>query len=310
MRGLFAVYRKELADQLSSRRFIILFILICLAGVSSIYTAAQSIRSQVADAQGVFLLLFTTSDGALPPFFTFIGFLGPLLGLALAFDSINGERNRGTLSRLLAQPIYRDSVINGKFLAGLTTVSVMLLSIVLVVSGLGVKIIGVTPTPEEVIRLLAFVVVCVLYIAFWMALATLFSLLLRQTATSALAGIAAWIFFTFFVTMIVNAISAALITVDDLDPNAALDALNLQQMFARISPNTLFSEATTAILMPDVPSIGPVLVRQMALRLPDPLPVGQSLMLVWPQIVGLLALTAICFAIAYVKFMREEIRAL
>jgi ABC-2 type transport system permease protein len=44
--------------------------------------------------------------------------------------------------------------------------------------------------------------------------------------------------------------------------------------------------------------------------LPNPLPVAESLMLVWPQIVGLLALTAVCFAIAYTKFMTEEIRAL
>ena len=31
----------------------------------------------------------------------------PLIAIALAFDSINGEFNRRTLSRVLAQPIYR-----------------------------------------------------------------------------------------------------------------------------------------------------------------------------------------------------------
>src|SRR3990170_7162614 len=207
MPGLMAILRKELADHFGSKRFIILYLLVCLAGASAVYTTGQSIRNELAGSTTppfVFLLLFTASSDRLLPFISFIGFLGPLVGLALAFDSINGERNRGTLSRLLAQPIYRDSVINGKFLAALATVAVMLTSIVVVVSGLGIKLIGVVPTPEEAVRLAVFLAICILYVAFWMALATLFSLLLRQTATSALAGIASWIFFTFFLTMIVS----------------------------------------------------------------------------------------------------------
>ncbi len=313
MPGLGAIWRKELSDHFGSKRFAILFTIICLAGASAVYVAGQAIRSQLSGVNAppfVFLLLFTVSSETLPPFITFIGFLGPLVGLALAFDAINGERNRGTLSRLLSQPIYRDSVINGKFLAGLTTVAVMLVSIVLVVSGLGVWLLGVVPTPEEVVRLAAFLVVCVVYVGFWMALATLFSLLLRQTATSALAGVAAWIFFTFFITMITDTLAGALIVVDAMDANSVLDAMQTQQMLARLSPNTLFQEATTAILLPNVRTLGPILLTETIGMLPNPLPVTESLLLVWPQVVSLLALTAICFAIAYAKFLTEEIRAL
>ena len=311
MRGLFAVYRKELADHLSSRRFLILFALICLAGLSSVYTAGQSIRQEISEAPGAFLLLFTTASGPLPPFFTFIGFLGPLVGLALAFDSINGERNRGTLSHLLAQPIYRDAVINGKFLAALVTVGLMLVSIVVIVSALGIRILGVIPTPEELLRVVAFVVVCVLYVGFWLALATALSVVLRNTATAALAGIAAWIFFTFFVTMIADAVASALLQASTaFDPNALLRLENLRLMLARISPNTLFQEATVAILMPKVRTLGPLLMTEAISMLPNPLPVRDSLLLVWPQTVGLLALTSICFAFAYIKFMTQEIRAL
>lgn len=313
MPGLRAIFRKELADHFGSRRFVMLYLLICLAGASAVYVAGQAIRDQLSGSTAppfAFLLLFTASSGALPPFITFIGFLGPLVGLALAFDSINGERNHGTLSRLLAQPIYRDSVINGKFLAALATVAVMLTSIIVVVSGLGVKMIGVIPTPEEGMRLAAFLVVCILYVGFWMGLATLFSLLIRQTATSALAGISSWIFFTFFVTMIAEALANAITIVDELDANSLLNNANLAQMLARISPNTLFQEATVAVLMPNVRTLGPVLYSQTIGMLPNPLPLGESLILVWPQIAGLLALTVVCFAVAYVRFMTEEIRAL
>ncbi len=311
MRGLFAVYRKELADQLGSRRFIILFILILFAGLSSVYVAAQSIRDQVANSQNVFLLMFTTSSGPLPPFFTFISFLGPLVGLALAFDSINGEWNRGTLSRLLAQPIYRDSVVNGKFLAALTTVAVMLTSIIVVVSALGIIELAVIPTSEELLRLIAFLIVCILYVGFWLALATTFSVLLRNTATAALAGIASWIFLTFFVSMIADAIANASVSANTLvDPNAILQVTQMRDMIARISPDTLFQEATVAILMPNIRTLGPILISQVVGLVPNPLPLAQSLLLIWPQVVGLVALMAICFAIAYVNFMTQEVRSL
>jgi ABC-2 type transport system permease protein len=42
---------------------------------------------------------------------------------------------------------------------------------------------------------------------------------------------------------------------------------------------------------------------------PGPLSLGQSLLLSWPQIAGLLAATALCFAAAYALFLRREVRA-
>jgi hypothetical protein len=52
-------------------------------------------------------------------------FFGPLLGLALGFDAINKEFSTGTLSILLGQPIFRDSVINGKLIAGATALTTL-----------------------------------------------------------------------------------------------------------------------------------------------------------------------------------------
>lgn len=311
MRGLMAVYRKELADQLGSRRFLILFVLICLAGLSSVYTAAQSIRNEVSDARNVFLLLFTTASGPLPPFFTFISFLGPLVGIALTFDSINGEMNRGTLSRLLAQPIYRDAVVNGKFLAALATVTIMLTSIFAIVSALGIWIIGAVPASEDLLRVFTFLGICILYVGFWMALSTTFSVLLRQPATAALAGIAVWIFCMFFVSMIADAATNALVSVDNLiDPRQLIEVERTRQNLTRISPTTLFQEATIALLIPKVRTLGPLLLSEAIGMLPNPLPFMDSLLLVWPQIVGLLALTSLCFAAAYIRFMTQEIRSL
>jgi ABC-2 type transport system permease protein len=50
-------------------------------------------------------------------------------------------------------------------------------------------------------------------------------------------------------------------------------------------------------------------MEQMSGAIPTPLPFGQSLMIVWPQVSGLIAATMVCFALSYYLFMRREIRS-
>ncbi|MBW2121526.1 MAG: ABC transporter permease, partial [Deltaproteobacteria bacterium] len=45
-------------------------------------------------------------------------------------------------------------------------------------------------------------------------------------------------------------------------------------------------------------------------RFSGPLSLDQSILLVLPYIISLIAITAVCFAISYVVFMRQEIRSL
>ncbi|HEY8449773.1 MAG TPA: ABC transporter permease, partial [Bacillota bacterium] len=174
--GLAPIVRKEFADHLTGTRFVILALLVAVTTVASLYVAAQTIRGAVGTGQldeFVFLRLFTTSDGTMPPFVSFLGFLIPLIGLTLGFDAINGEEARRTLSRLVAQPIHRDAVINGKFLSGLLVIAMMLGVLWLLVSGLGLRLIGVPPTGDEVARLLAFYFITLIYAAFWLSVSVL-----------------------------------------------------------------------------------------------------------------------------------------
>ncbi|HWP29853.1 MAG TPA: ABC transporter permease subunit [Chloroflexota bacterium] len=315
MPGLMPVFRKELADHFSSRRFIILFALVLVSGLGAAYVAAQSIREELGRASessiSIFLLLFTASAGTLPAFITFMGFLGPLVGLALGFDAINGEQARGTLSRLLAQPIYRDSVINGKFLAGLTTIAVMLTSITLLAVGLGVPLVGRPPGLDDLARLVVFLFLTVVYVAFWMAVAIFFSILFRQVATAALAGIALWIACAFFVGMLAGVAADVIAPLgQDPTPQQVLHNDELRRAFARVSPTRLYAEAATIVMNPSRNMLGDlVLSSEVRGMVPSPLSLQQSLLLVWPQVSGLVALTCVCFAASYIRFMRQEIRA-
>jgi len=78
----------------------------------------------------------------------------------------------------------------------------------------------------------------------------------------------------------------------------------------RLSPGTLFSEAVIGLLNPETRSLGPMLPSQLrGAIMGSPLPLDQSLLLIWPQVTGLIASMIVLFALAYVIFQRQEVRA-
>ncbi|NOY36561.1 MAG: ABC transporter permease subunit [Chlorobi bacterium] len=305
---------KEISDQVRSLRFIILISIIALTTLGSLYTALTNIASAINpnDPAGsfLFLKLYTISDGTLPPYIVYVSFLGPLLGIGLGFDAINQEQSRGTLSRLLAQPIHRDFIINAKFVASLFVISVMFFALAFLVMGIGIISIGIPPTAEEFIRILIFILLSIIYVAFWLNLSIIFSVQFRQPATSALAGLAVWLFFVIFYPMIINLITKA------IEPSSAMasahQAINFDKFrlgLLRLAPNVLFSEATSTLLTPTVRSLGPLTMEQLQGTIPGPLPLGQSIFLIWPHLTALISATVACFVFAYVPFMRKEIRS-
>jgi ABC-2 type transport system permease protein len=304
------VFWKELADHFSSRRFMILVILILLIGLWGSYATGQAIRQNTESipAQYVFLLLLTSSGETVFSLATFLGFFGPLVGITLGFDSISGEYARGTLSRVLSQPIYRDSLINGKFLAGLTTVAVLWGAILLLVIGLGITLLGFPPNVEELWRMLIFTAVGIFYVGFWLALALLFSLLFQKTVTAALASMAVWLFMTLFVVIVSQAVAGIMVP-EASTPEQIARRSDVETVVSRISPSTLFSEAVHILLNPAARVFGLALQSQAEGILPTPLALHQSLNLIWPHITTLFALVAVCFGISYIIFMRAEIRA-
>jgi len=307
------IVNKEITDHVRSWRFIILIAIIALTCLGSMYTAMKNMGNAVKpdDPEGTFffLKLFTISDGTLPSFFVFVGFIGPLLGISLGFDAVNSEHNKGTLSRIISQPIHRDYLLNAKFAGALIVISVMFFALGFLVLGFGLISIGIPPTAEEFMRLIFFIVLSILYVAFWLNLSILFSVQFRQPATSALAGIAVWLFFSVFYGMIVDLITKGF-TPSEFSPEwQQIRFAEIKLNLLRLMPNQLFSEATTTLLMPSVRSLGPLSVEQLYGTIPGPLPLGQSLLLVWPQVTGLIAATILCFVLSYLSFMRREIRS-
>jgi ABC-2 type transport system permease protein len=304
---------KELADHLNSVRFLLLTIGLGLAAVASVAAASGGIRAVAPDVSGapaIFLKLFTIGSDNLPALVDWIAFLGPLLGIAFGFDAVNNERTERTLPRLLSGPIWRDDVVNGKFAGALAVIALILATVVVVVAGVGVVQLGVVPQPEDLLRLLAWYGVAVVYIGFWLALATLCSVLLRRAAGSALAALSVWLVTAAFSTFLVGTVAGVLAPLPvDATFEQQLANATMRQDLGRLFPGNVFAEGTQAILDPSVRTTGLVISTQVDRAVPSVLSFDQSLLVVWPQVVALVALTAVCFGLAYVAFMRQEVRA-
>lgn len=318
MQGLYAVFKKELCDHFSSYRFVILFALIAMVSFISSYMAGIHLKENLealASTRFPFLMLFS-STGALFSMVQFVAFFGPLIGLVLAFDSINREKAHGTLIKLISQPIYRDAVINGKFLAGVATITIMLIAIVLVISGLGLIIVGIVPGIEEIWRLFIYLIISIFYISFWLAISILFSISFKSIATSALASVALWIFLSFFVSLGASVVADSIAPVDrqkEPNPEMIIKNIRIRERVSLCSPMVLYSEATQTIIDPmkkttrSAVLMGPM-EELLSSRFQNPLSLGQSILVIFPHLTALVALTLICFAISYVIFMMQEIR--
>ena len=78
MGGVKTIFKKELADHLSSYRFIILFSLIAMVSLITVYMAGLNVRQElegIAKPRFIFLMLFTSS-GALFSLVDFVTFFG------------------------------------------------------------------------------------------------------------------------------------------------------------------------------------------------------------------------------------------
>ena len=311
--GLGVVMLKELSDHLTSIRMRVLEWLVVLVAVAALYGAIQQIKDTTAEDPFLFLRLFTTSRDPLPSFVSFLSFLVPLMAIGLGFDAVNSEHNRRTLSRILSQPIYRDALLFGKFLAGLVTLSISLITLWLLVIGLGLFLIGIPPGSEEIARSVVFLLVTIVYAGVWLALALLFSILFRSAATAALVTLGLCLLVTFIWPVLSGALAQIIVPPDPRYTALGLQTpgtAQLEQILARFSPSTLYAEIVVALLDPTTRALGPIYLSQLqGAVLGAPLPFVESVFIAWPQMVGMIATAIVLFVIGYVIFQRQEVRA-
>jgi ABC-2 type transport system permease protein len=347
MANFMTVCKKELGDQLGSKRYLMLFALIVSLSVLSAYQGVEAIKN--SGSTGNFLTIFSGSASGFS-FITLMVYFGPIIGLALGFDAINKERSTGSLSVLLSQPIYRDSILNGKFLAGLAALALLAGSTIGIMVGIAIPLLGFGPALADVSRIGFFVLFTILYLAFWLALSLLFSTVIKKTTSSILASICTWLFFAFIIaiiaSLVANAVSpvsaptgftAITIPGNQTMPggmgdffgnqtgfqNRTMPNFNqttgfmqteqsnsgIQSTIQSISPSYLFSQAASTILGTSSSSGSLSFISGSSGSPFRGLGASQSIYSCWPQVTAIAVAMVACFVAAYMLFLRREIRA-
>jgi ABC-type transport system involved in multi-copper enzyme maturation permease subunit len=127
-----------------------------------------------------------------------VGYVLSLIVLLFTFDSISGERERGTLRLMLANPMPRHIVLIGKFLGALMSILVPFTFAVLI-NLFVISVSGDVQLDAEAWRRLSIIfIVAVLYTGLFIALGLLVSSRVRQSAVSLVILLLTWVTFVVF----------------------------------------------------------------------------------------------------------------
>jgi len=315
---LLTVAFREFSDTIKSRRFILLVVVFGLIMVASMAALISEQTSYLGAMPTGFLGRVARGMTAS------IGYLAPIIGIALGCDEISGERERGSLKLLLAQPIYRDAVINGKFLAATlaTTLAIFIPSLATV--GGAMLYLGVSPTPDELVRLAVYLVFSVLFAMTFYAIATLLSTVSKKTSQSVMLSVGVWVALTVIIPLIAESVAGIFVPRPSLhmpqnqtsgpetiriimNPAEAEQMTKFHSMVESVSsitPNYHFDKIGLYILggfsgvglLGTLTSIG------------ESLPLLEGLGQCWPNIVVLVLFALFAFVASYMIFTRQEIR--
>ena len=127
-----------------------------------------------------------------------IGYVLSLIAILFTFDSISGERERGTLRLTLANPVPRHTVLIGKFLGALISISVpftlaVLINLLVVSTSDNVQL-----GTDAWSRLGIIFFIALLYLCLFIALGLLVSSHVQQNAASLVVLLLIWVTFVVF----------------------------------------------------------------------------------------------------------------
>ena len=117
------------------------------------------------------------------------------VAIALTYDSVSGERERGTLRMIMANPVPRDRLLTGKFLAALIALAIPLFSGAIISSAIVTVYGGILLRGSDVVLLLAHLVLSMAYIAVFILLGILVSTHTRKSASSLVILLLIWVCF-------------------------------------------------------------------------------------------------------------------
>jgi len=231
MKDVLVVAEKELRDFLTGKRFLILMGIMLILVLIGILAGLQSYNQQLDQykaqqeqnavmyqqqqqqidemiARGESQEMIDSMQESLdmmrnqpmPSFLTFFyqfntafNFVGAMLAIVMGFDLISSERESGSLRLLLTRPTYRDSVINGKALAGVAVIFIILAASFLVTMAV-LLMSQIVPSGDDLYRIITYFIVTLLFMLSIFAVSLLASTFSRTSKTAVLFMLGVFVF--------------------------------------------------------------------------------------------------------------------
>lgn len=192
-RGVIVVAEREFYANLTNVR---MFIIVALFGLSMLLYSYYDIEYTTSLTTG------KTPDTVLVKTGLFILVsIGPLLAVALSFDSITKEKAGKSLDFLLCRPLSRRAVAFGKFFGVITALTlpiviITLLDILCISSLLDWRFPSST-------MFIGFIVFTILLISTYTLLQLIISTIAKTSGTAILSGMGLWLFFNFLWSLVI-----------------------------------------------------------------------------------------------------------
>lgn len=316
------IARKEFADHLTSRTFLLVLALFGILTVLSLETTLTSYASMMRSYEFLLERALERAAHADPsPLFPLptpppplaglifqrigdtFGIFGPLIAIAVGFNLIAGEREEDTLKVLLSRPVYRDEVITGKTLGGVAVLAFASAAVFAVALG-GVLVAGLTVTPHDAVIVVRCWGATLLFLLAYFGVAVAFSAFSEDSGRALAWAMVVFILFSTVVPVV--AVDVARTVAGPAPPwpgaDAPPDEVQRYQEEMHVHAATYGGVQNMMLALSPEGNFG---VMRGALTGED---LAASLGGVWQNLIGLLAFPAIFLAVAYVRFMRIDLR--
>jgi ABC-2 type transport system permease protein len=357
-KGLFNVARKEFIDHITSKKFILILALFLIISAYSLHVGMdyynmrlESYKEQVSQIkEEVPVTMWMPEKPSILIIFQRLHFvmalLGAILAIAIGFDLITREKERGSLKSLLSHPVYRDEIINGKAVGGILAL-VLAVGIAFIILFGMLLIFSIVPDLDEFWRIVLFGAVTVLCLLTYFSIALMASTVSKDSGRALMYALIIVLALSFAVPMLGGMVAESVVgerpeppvepefqspieihesgkVVRQIGPmnkekeeewerySEELKTYNdkkwaIQDAFDIFSPDGNYGMVAVSLTDPYVTEVHSG-SWSSSHTLGDTTSIQKSLEKIWKNIFALFILPVVFFAIAYIKFMRMDIR--
>jgi ABC-2 type transport system permease protein len=330
VKGLFNVVRKEFIDHLTSRKIILilaLFLIISAVamdqGIGDYNERLENYKeqiSQVDEKEGPhtmprkpsIMLIFQRMS--MP-----MAILGAILGIMMGFDLITREKESRTLKSLLSHPVYRDEIINGKAVGGILAL-VFAVGIAFLILFAMLLLFSIVPDMDESWRIVLFGAVSILFFLTYFSIALMGSTVSKDSGRALMCALIITFVISLGVPLVGEVLSERVVEEPpQLPENQYRNDKEAQQRYNEeirvcwekrgaiedaintLTPVFNYFEVSSVVLYGATGEIWH--------RYSSSVTAGEDVLeKIWKNIFALIILPIVFFAIAYIKFMRMDIR--